>query len=116
MEAFTMDISTTQYKHCDLIKVTGRIDSATAPKLAEALKAITDEGRFKLVVDFSGVEFLSSAGLRVLIYTQKTCKRYNRGEVVLCALPENIAAAIVLAGFDALFKIFSDPLMAVGNF
>lgn len=111
-----MDVDTTQYKHCDLVKVNGRIDSATAPKLAEALTTITDEGRFKIVVDFSGVEFLSSAGLRALIYTQKTCKRYNRGEVVLCALPSNIAAAIELAGFNSIFKIFDDPLMAVGSF
>jgi len=111
-----MEVNPIQYKHCNLVKVTGRIDSATAPKLAEALKAITDEGRFKIVVDFTGVEFLSSAGLRVLIYNQKICKRYNRGEVVLCSLPANISAAIDLAGFNSIFKIFSDPLMAVGAF
>jgi anti-sigma B factor antagonist len=111
-----MEVNTIQYKHCDLVKVNGRIDSATAPKLAEALGAITDDGRFKIVVNFSGVEFLSSAGLRALIYTQKICKRYNRGEVVLCAMPANIAAAIELAGFNSIFKIFDDPLMAVGSF
>jgi anti-sigma B factor antagonist len=111
-----MEINTIQYKHCDLVKVTGRIDSATAPKLVEALKNITDDGRFKIIVDLSGVEFLSSAGLRVLIFNQKICRRYNRGEVVLCSLPTNIAAAIELAGFNSIFKIFADPLMAVGSF
>jgi anti-sigma B factor antagonist len=111
-----METNTIQYKHCDLVKVIGRIDSATAPKLAEAMKTITDEGRFKIVVDFTDVEFLSSAGLRVLIYNQKICRRYNRGEVVLCSLPANIAAAIELAGFNSIFKIYADPLMAVGAF
>jgi anti-sigma B factor antagonist len=111
-----METNTIQYKHCDLVKVAGRIDSATAPKLAEAMKTITDEGRFKIVVDFTDVEFLSSAGLRVLIYNQKICRRYNRGEVVLCSLPANIAAAIELAGFNSIFKIYADPLMAVGAF
>ncbi len=111
-----MEIETTQYKHCDLVKVNGRVDSATSPKLAEALTAITEQGRFRIVVDFSGVQFLSSAGLRALINAQKTCKRYNRGEVVLCALPANIAAAVELAGFNSIFRIFDDPLMAVGYF
>lgn len=111
-----MEVNTIQYKHCDLVKVTGRIDSSTAPKFQEALSAITDEGRFKIVVDFSKVEFLSSAGLRALIITQKVCKRYNRGEVVLCALPVNIGQTIELAGFNSIFKIFVDPLMAVGSF
>ncbi len=111
-----MEITTTQYKHCDLISVSGRIDSANAPKLSEALKKITDDGRFRLVFDLGKLEFISSAGLRVLIATQKTCKRYNRGEVVLANLPSNILSVLDLAGFTGIFKIFDDTLSGVGNF
>jgi anti-sigma B factor antagonist len=64
----------------------------------------------------SELDFLSSAGLRVLINTQKTCKRYNRGELVLVKIPENIYAALDLAGFIPLFKIFDDVLTAIGSF
>lgn len=110
-----MEISQTHYKHCDLIKVTGRIDSYTAPQLADAFTKITDEGRFKIVLDMSGLEFMSSAGLRALINTQKVCKRYNRGELVLAGIPENVRAALDLAGFIPLFKIFDDVVTAVGN-
>ncbi len=59
---------------------------------------------------------MSSAGLRALINTQKVCKRYNRGELVLVGVPDNIRAALDLAGFIPLFKIFDDVLTAVGNF
>ena len=111
-----MEITTAQYKHCDMVKVTGRIDSATAPKLAEALAKITDAGRFKIAIDLSGVQFLSSAGLRVLISTQKNCKRYNRGEVVLAAVPETIKSVFDLAGFISIFKILPDVPSAVGSF
>lgn len=111
-----MQITNTPYKHCDMVKVDGRVDSSTAPQLAEALNAITDAGRYKIVLDLSGVSFMSSAGLRVLINTQKTCKRYNRGEVVLAAIPENIHSALDLAGFIPLFGVFDDALSAVGNF
>ena len=83
-----MEITTISYKRCDLVKATGRVDSQTAPELAEAFQAITDENRFKIVFDMSEVEFISSAGLRVLIEVQKTCKRWNRGQLVLAAVPE----------------------------
>ncbi len=111
-----METKITSYKHCDMVKVTGRVDSATAPQFSEALQNITDSGRFKIILDFSNLDFISSAGLRVLINTQKTCRRYNRGEVVLTCVPPNIFAALDLSGFTTLFQIFDDVLTAVGNF
>jgi anti-sigma B factor antagonist len=111
-----METSTAQYKHCDMVKVSGRIDSSTAPKLAEVLGKITDGGRFKIVMDLSEVQFLSSAGLRVLISTQKNCRRYNRGEVALAAIPANIQSVLDLAGFTSIFKILPDVASAIGAF
>lgn len=111
-----METKVTNFKHCDLVKVKGRVDSATAPQFTEVLQNITDKGHFKMVLDFSEIEFISSAGLRVLINTQKTCKRYNRGEVVLAHVPANIFAALDLSGFTALFQIFDDVTGAVGTF
>ena len=111
-----METTHTQYKHCDLVKAQGRIDSATAPQLAKALDDITDAGRYKIILDLSDVDFMSSAGLRILISTQKTCKRYNRGEVILAAVPRRIYEALDLAGFVPLFKFFDDDTSAVGNF
>jgi anti-sigma B factor antagonist len=110
-----MEISTTQYKRCDLVKVSGRIDSATAPQLQNEFNKIMDENRYRIVLNMENVDFISSAGLRVLISTQKTCKRYNRGELVLTNLPKNIDAALDLAGFKALFNIYQSELDAIGN-
>ena len=111
-----MEVTTTQYKHCDLIKVKGRVDSSTAAQLSEALDAITNDGRFKIVLDMSEVEYMSSAGLRVLIGTQKLAKRYNRGEVILAQVPKRIYDALELAGFVPLFEFFDEILTAVGSF
>ncbi len=111
-----MEISTSQFKHCDVIKVTGRIDSATSPQLAEAINRINDQGRYKLVIDFTDVSFISSAGLRVLIATLKNCRRYNRGDLVLASMQENIHSVFDLAGFTSIFKIHDDVLSAVGSF
>jgi len=111
-----METKVTSYKHCDLVKTEGRVDSATAPQFSETLQGITDQGRFKIVLDFGSLDFISSAGLRVLINTQKTCKRYNRGEVVLASVPANIYAALDLSGFTSLFQIFDEVTNAVGYF
>ena len=111
-----MEVTTTQYKRSDLVKPSGRVDSFTSPKLAEALDQITNSGRYKVILDMENVEYMSSAGLRVLINTQKNCKRYNRGEMVLARVPKRIYEALELAGFIPLFKFFDDVTSAVGYF
>jgi anti-sigma B factor antagonist len=110
-----MDVTTSQFKHCDLVKVSGRIDSVSAPRLAEVFDAIIEAGRFKIVFDMSGVDYMSSAGLRVLIDAQKTCKRWSRGEVVLAGVPAPVHEVLELVGFVPLFRFFEDATTAVGS-
>ncbi len=111
-----MEVTTQEFKHCDLVKVTGRVDSSTAPAFAKALDKVNENGRFKLVVDMSELEYMSSAGFRALLASQRNCKRYNRGELVLVSVPERIREALELAGFTELFKTFDDSITAVGSF
>jgi len=111
-----MEISTTQYKRCDVVKANGRVDSSTAPQLEEALKAVTDAGRFKIVLDMSDITFMSSKGWWVLIDTQKTCKRYKRGELVLVNVISEIRSSLDLVGMGSYFKIFDAVTSAVGSF
>jgi anti-sigma B factor antagonist len=111
-----MEISTQEFKHCEMIKIKGRVDSATAPQMAQALENAAEGGKYKLVVDMSELEYMSSAGFRALLAAQRNSKKYNRGEVVLASVPERIREALELAGFTELFKTFDDPLHAVGYF
>jgi anti-sigma B factor antagonist len=111
-----MEISTSQYKHCDLLKATGRIDSQTAPQLSQAFNSMHEATRFKIVFDMSEVEYISSSGLWVLINAQKNSKKYNRGEVLLACVPAKIRSALDLAGFVPFFQFFDDVVTAVGSF
>jgi len=111
-----MEITTQEFKHCDLIKVKGRVDSATAPQFSKALEKANDNGRFKIAIDMSELEYMSSAGFRALLAAQRNSKRYNRGEVVLVSVPDRIREALELAGFTELFKSFDDQVQAVGSF
>lgn len=110
-----METSTKEFKHCHMVLVKGRVDSATAPQFSKALDAIMKKDVYKIVVDMSDLEYMSSAGFRALLAAQRACKRYNHGEVVLASVPNRIHEALELAGFTELFKSFSDPLEAVGS-
>jgi len=111
-----MEITTQRFKHCDLLNVQGKVDSYTAPDLTKAIEALNVENRYKIVLDFSKLEYMSSAGFRALLLGQRNCKRYNRGEIVLASVPKRIMDALELTGFTPLFKIFNDITSAVGNF
>jgi anti-sigma B factor antagonist len=111
-----MEIKTTQLKRSDVVDVNGRIDSFTAPNLEEVLTDITGKGRYKIVIDMSDVDFMSSKGWWVLIETQKACKRYNRGELVLVGVQDRIRESLDLVGMGSYFKIFDDITAAVGSF
>lgn len=111
-----MEVTTKKFRNCDMVSVKGRVDSSTAPQFSQALESVTGTGRYKIVMDMSGLEYMSSAGFRALLASQRLCKRYNRGEIVLASVPVRIQEALELAGFNELFKSFADPIDAVGNF
>lgn len=111
-----MTISQTDYKHCTLVKMDGRIDSNTGDALMEAFQKVQDAGSYKIVFDMTDVDFMSSKGWWVLIQTQKACRRYNRGEVVLANVPQKILDSLDLVGMNHYFQIFDDVVSAVGYF
>lgn len=110
-----MEITTKPLRRCDLVIAKGRIDSLTAKQLAEAFAAITNAGRYRIVLNMKEVEYLSSAGVSALIDTQNTCK-FRRGELVLAEATPRTFAVLELAGMTALFKMFDSEIEAVGSF
>jgi len=111
-----MESTTQQFKRCDLVKATGRIDAHTAPQLTEVFAAITEAGRFRIVFDMSEVDYISSAGLWVLIDTRRTCRRFNRGDLVLASVSPQVHRVLELAGFYTLFGVYETTVEAVGSF
>ncbi len=109
-------ITTKQYKRVDLVEVSGRIDSSTAPQLEQALDKIIKEGRYHIVVDLGETDFMSSAGLRALLSALKQVRRFNRGDLRLANLPDRIRKAFDLAGLLEVFDVFDNTVDAVGSF
>ena len=111
-----MEITAKELKRVDVVAVRGRVDSSTAPELDEVLNSILDAGRFRICMDLENLDYLSSAGIKVLISTLKTCKRWNRGDLRLAKVPPRIFEVFDLAGLTPLFNMYPSLAEAVGSF
>lgn len=110
------EVTTKQLRRCDVVRVKGRVDSATAPELKAHLDAVMESGQYKIVLNLSDVTFMSSAGLRQLIDALKTCKRWNRGNLILAEATDQLKEVLDLAGLTELFTMYDDETDAVGSF
>ena len=84
------------------VKLAGRLDTTTAPELEVALKD-SYAGVEKLVLDFAELEYLSSAGLRVLLGAQKTMNK--QGEMVVKNVNDTIDEILEITGFADVLTI-----------
>ncbi len=83
------------------VTLAGRLDTATAPQLEAELKDLSGVG--KLVLDFAALEYLSSAGLRVLLAAQKVMNK--QGEMIIRNVNETIAEIFEVTGFVDILTI-----------
>lgn len=90
----------------------GRLDSPSSPDLERRLLAAAGEQR--LVLDLGEVEYMSSAGLRVLLKLARRMKDAG-GELLLCALGEPVRQVFDLAGLLPLFAVEASRERALGR-
>jgi anti-sigma B factor antagonist len=101
-----MDITTTNRDGATILSVTGRIDTATAPALEQAINQEIEHQRRRILLNFSGVSYISSGGLRVLLATAKKLKN-PEDRFALCSLSPEVMKILKLAGFTSIFSISS---------
>lgn len=96
----------------DVLAPAGRVDSATAKSLETEALALLDTGPARLVMDFSQVDYISSAGLRVVLLSGKKAKGAG-GTLVLCGLGPAIRDVFEISGFLRLFTVTETRAEAV---
>ena len=112
-----MEIKAEAMKRCELVTVSGRIDSSTAPDLEKALLGLIQSGQKNIVVNLRDTEFISSAGLKALLSAlMKVRKMIPPGDVVISEIQPELRSSFDLVGFDRLFTFHDDNLYAVGGF
>lgn len=107
-----MDI--TEDKNGDIVVLgpVGRLDSAGAPAFEKAMMGVIERGETKIVVDFGKLDYISSAGLRVLLMGAKKTQA-GGGKVTLCALKPNIREVFEVSGFLTIFTVHDTREAAV---
>lgn len=110
-----MEINQSEMKRVQLFEVVGRVDSNNASELGGELDKVVDEGKNNLVLDLSGVEYMSSAGLREMVRVLKRVKR-SGGDLRVANPSERVKEVLELAGLDTIFEIYPTQVEAVGSF
>ena len=107
-----MQINDIRVDGVDVIVPAGRIDTTTVGALEQRLSVLLAAPRPRIVLDFSGVEYISSAGLRVLLFAARRVQQ-SGGALALCAMGDAVRQVFHLAGFVPLFTICESRAEAV---
>lgn len=110
-----MDLKTETRDNVFVLSVSGSLDALTAPELADAISTQLRDGKTQLVADLAGLDYTSSAGLRVLLNGVKEA-RQNGGDLRLAAVQPNVKKVLDLSGFTSIMKSFPDVDAAVASF
>ncbi len=97
-----------------VIRVDGRLDAASSPQLEKRISSIIDSGHFKLILNLGGVDYLSSAGMRLILSVSKKLKNLE-GKVVACQLNDEVMEVIKMAGFDRVLEIYPSEEESFGH-
>lgn len=97
-----MEILTTKKDDVLTVSLTGRLDTTTSPQLDEELKKSLD-GIRELTIDLEGLEYISSAGLRILLSTQKTMNQ--QGTMKLINVSSMVMDVFEVTGFSDILTI-----------
>lgn len=110
-----MEMQDRQVNGVTVLSLTGSIDAMSAPKITEYIQRLVAKGNIKLVADFSGVDYTSSAGLRVLLGAIKET-RAQSGDMRLTGVQPDVLKVLNLSGFTNILKLFDDLDTAVASY
>lgn len=102
-------------KDVEIISLRGRLDALTAPELREEFREFIANGHNRLVLEFSGVTFVDSSGISVIITLLKAATA-NGGDVVLAKLPATVRSILELTRLNKVFRIHDDVDVACESF
>lgn len=101
-----MEIIQEKVNDVAIVEIKGRLDVTTASDLEQVFTKLLSENQNKVLVECRELEYISSAGLRVLL---NAAKQYNKvsGQIVLAGLSQNVKQVFEISGFTSIFPIYA---------
>ena len=110
-----MDIFEKKQDVISILTLNGRLDSNTSPSFEKKIFDSIENGSRSMILDFGQLDYISSAGLRVILKATKALKN-NQGEILLCALEDYVQEVFEISGFDTFLPIYPTLEAALQKF
>ena len=107
-----MEITGESVDGVSVVTARGRLDGAASGPFAERVQALIGAERPKLLIDFSGIDFVSSAGLRAVLTILKRVKSLN-GAFALCGVQKPVREVLDITGFAGMIDIHPERASAL---
>lgn len=99
-----MDITETQQHQITIFSLAGRLDSGSSPEFDKRIIQAMENGSRYIILDCQKLDYITSAGLRVVVKTAKKLKP-EEGQIILCAMADYVKEVFEIAGFDSFLPI-----------
>jgi anti-sigma B factor antagonist len=109
-----MNISDKKIGMVCILNVSGRIDSTSSQEFEKKISKYICQGEKNILLDFSNLEYISSAGLRVLLVSAKNLKAVN-GKFMICCIKGMVKEVFLMSGFIDILTIFKNEEEALNN-
>ena len=110
-----MKIETRDENGIKVVLIEGEMDTNTSPEAQSHLNELRSSGSQKLLLNFEKLDFISSAGLRVLLATAQTLKSEG-GEMKVCNLNPDVKEVFDISGFSTLLQVYETEGLALSGF
>jgi anti-anti-sigma factor len=110
-----MDIIVSGEGEIKTLNFNGHLDTNTSPDAEAKLNELINAGEKKILIDFEKLDYISSAGLRILLGTAKQLKA-SGGELRICNLNETVSEVFEISGFNSILKVFVNNSDALQEF
>ncbi len=110
-----MDITQEKINDIAVVMLKGRLNVTTTAELEKVFNSLFSENSSKVLVDCRELEYISSAGLRVLLAAAKQFKKIS-GEIALSGLCQSVKQVFEISGFTSIFPIYATKDEALKSF
>ena len=110
-----MEIIEEKHEAISIFKLNGRLDSNTSQGFEKKIFDAISDGSKNMIVDFKDLDYISSAGLRVILKATKALNR-EEGKIMLCSMQDYVKEVFEIAGFDSFLPIVGTMDEALKSF
>ncbi len=110
-----MDVTVKEVNEVRVLLFEGNLDTNTAPQAQSQIDKLIDGGSSKILINFDDLNYISSAGLRVLLATAKKLKKAS-GDLKICGLNQTVQEVFDISGFSSILSVVATEEDALAAF